>query len=58
MRETLRAPTQQVMTAWEEALDIKERAPEKDAMKVIPNLRKASTEVFILGETSKWYQET
>lgn len=37
------APTQQVKTAWEETLDIKEPAPERDAMKVIPNLRKAST---------------
>ena len=58
VKETLSAPTQQVKTAWEEALDIKEPAPEGDAMKVIPNLRKASTEVCILGETSKWYQET
>lgn len=55
VREALSAPTQQIEAAWTEALDIKEPVPESDAIKVIPTLRKASSEVCVLGETSKWY---
>lgn len=57
VRETFSAPTQQIEAAWTEALDIKEPAPESDAMKVIPTLRKASSEVCSLAETSKWYHK-
>lgn len=55
VRETVSTPTQQIEAAWAEALDIKEPAAASDAIKMILTLRKASSEVCILGETSKWY---
>lgn len=43
------APTQQIKTLWEEALDIKFPAAKSDVKKFILNLRETSTEVDILG---------
>lgn len=46
---TFSAPTQQVKTLWEEALDIKEPAAKRDVKKLILNLRETSAEVYVLG---------